>query len=84
MSERAAILETVVAILREQCPEAGEIGPESDLVADLAIDSAAAMDLVMEVEDRYDLDIPLNELADLRTVGDLVELVARHLEGRQG
>ncbi len=84
MTDRSAILETVRDLLRAQCPDAGEIGPESDLAADLAIDSAAAMDLVMEVEERYDLDIPLNELADLRTVGDLVELVARRLEAREG
>jgi acyl carrier protein len=40
------------------------------------------MDLVMEIEDRYGIDVPVNEIADLVTLGDLVDLVARLLEAR--
>lgn len=61
-----------------------EIRPETDLAAELAIDSVAAMDLVMEIEEHFDLDIPVNDLAELRTVGDLVALVRKQLMERRG
>lgn len=54
----------------------------TELTSDLSIDSVAAMDLVMEIEDRYGIDVPVNEIADLVTLGDLVDLVARQLGAR--
>jgi acyl carrier protein len=38
----------------------------------------AAMDVVMEIEDRYGFDVPVNQIAELKTAGDLVALVRRH------
>ncbi len=43
------------------------------LVEDLGLDSLKVMDLLLEVEDRIDLSIPLNILADVQTVGDLAQ-----------
>ncbi|HFD15714.1 MAG TPA: acyl carrier protein [Rhodospirillales bacterium] len=63
-------------------PEGRPVSAETDLGADLAIDSVAAMDLIMEIEDHFEIDIPINLVTDLRTVGDLVELVRQQLEGR--
>lgn len=82
MASRQEILAAVIDIVRSHRPEAGEVGEASRFDEDLAVDSATAMDLVMEIEDRYDLDIPLNALADLRTVGDLADLVHRLLAER--
>lgn len=50
--------------------------PDTDLSADLSIDSVAVMDLVMELEDVFEIDVPLNLLSDVRTVRDLVAVVA--------
>jgi len=54
--------------------------PTTDISADLNIDSVSVMDFVMEVEDRFDIDIPLNVLSETRTLNDLVAVV----EGRAG
>ena len=35
-----------------------ELKPETDISSDLNIDSVSVMDFVMEVEDKYDIDIP--------------------------
>ena len=43
--------------------------------AGLNIDSVAAMDLIMEIEDHFEIDIPMNQVSELQTVGDLVGLV---------
>ncbi len=56
---------------------------ETDIAADLNIDSVAIMDFVMEVEDHFNIDISLNLLADITNLGDLTSLVERKLaEGR--
>jgi acyl carrier protein len=40
-----------------------------------AADSLALMNIVMELEDRFDLSIPLDRLATVQTVGDLSDLI---------
>lgn len=47
----------------------------TDIARDLAVDSLALMNIVMELEDRFDLSIPLDRLAVVQTVGDLAGLV---------
>lgn len=47
----------------------------TDIASDLNIDSVSVMDFVMEVEDEFDIDIPLNVLGDTRTLGDLLVVV---------
>ena len=59
----------------------GPIGPETDLRLDLELDSLAVMDLLMDVEDRFDVSIPLNALPELRTAGDLAGTIGA-LRGR--
>ena len=49
--------------------------PTTDISTDLNIDSVSVMDFVMEVEDRFDIDIPLNVLSETRTLSDLVTVV---------
>ena len=47
----------------------------TDISGDLNIDSVTVMDFVMEVEDRFDIEIPLNVLSETRTVADLAKVV---------
>ena len=49
--------------------------PETEISAELNIDSVSVMDFVMEVEDHYDIDIPLNVLAETHTMADMVKVV---------
>jgi acyl carrier protein len=46
-----------------------------DLVADLEIDSVSVLDVVMEVEDAYDISIPVNTISEIRTLGELVDAI---------
>lgn len=54
----------------------------TDISSDLNIDSVSVMDFVMEVEDHFDVDIPLNVLSETRTIDDLTAVVAARLEGK--
>ena len=53
---------------------------QTDIAADLQVDSVAVMDLVMMIEDAYDIMIPMNRLSDVRTVGDLAATVQTLIE----
>lgn len=48
-----------------------DISENSRIVEDLAFDSLAVMNFVMEIEDTLDVSVPLDKLADIRTIKDL-------------
>ena len=77
------ILAGVTAVLQRYNPAGHAIGPSTDLAADLNVDSVAAMDLIMDIEDRFEIDIPINLVSDMSTVADLVALVERQLKTRE-
>ena len=51
------------------------LSAETDISTDLNLDSVTVMDFVMEVEDHFDIEIPLNVLSETRTVADLAKVV---------
>ncbi len=54
----------------------------SDLVADLGFDSLQILEVVAELEDRFDISMPLNDVPATRTVAQVVAQVARLVEDR--
>lgn len=52
-----------------------DIGEDTELVGELGLNSLKIMDLLMEVEDHFDVTIPLNSLPKIRTVGDLAAML---------
>jgi acyl carrier protein len=52
----------------------------SDLQADLQFDSIQVIELVAELEDHFNVSIPLNELPRIRTVADMVEALRRLMQ----
>jgi acyl carrier protein len=54
----------------------------SDLVTDLGFDSLQVLELIAELEDRFDISIPLNEVPATRTVAHVVAQVTALVEGR--
>ena len=55
---------------------------ESELVADLGFDSLQVLDVIAELEGRFDILIPLEEVPATRTVADVVAQVTRLLAAR--
>lgn len=51
------------------------IDGKTSLVRDLKLDSLAVMDFVMALESRFDTIIPIDQLSDVETVGDLAHLL---------
>jgi len=54
----------------------------TDISTDLNIDSVSVMDFIMEVEDHFDIDIPLNVLSETRTIDELGAVVTGRLKGK--
>jgi len=52
-----------------------QITDETDIVEDLGMDSLGVMNFVMAIEDFYDISIPLDRIAQIETVGDLIHAV---------
>jgi acyl carrier protein len=52
-----------------------ELKDSTNIARDLQIDSLALMNVVMELEDVFDLSIPLDRLAVVETAGDLSALI---------
>jgi len=54
-----------------------EITAETNLISELSIDSIKLLNLIMEIEDAFDISIPINALADVQTVHELASLIAK-------
>ena len=75
------ILAKICAQLKEIVPDqATAIGPETELRAGLGLNSLDAVDLVMALEDEFDIELPDDELTAFETVGDVAAAVGRQLE----
>lgn len=69
------IREQIIAGLSQARPDVQNIGGQTRIVQDLELDSVAVMDFIMSVEDRFDISIPLDRVADIVTVDDLAHVV---------
>lgn len=71
--------EKVTAILAEQLDvEEDTITMDTSLVDDLGADSLDVVDLVMTLEDEFDMEIPDEDVENVRTVGDIVKYLEDH------
>ena len=59
-----------------------EVGEDTDLLGDLGLDSLQVMNLMLEIEDRFDISIPVNILPDVKTVRDLAMQIDTLLRAR--
>ena len=80
--ETDTVFQGICSLLEAHNENHIEITAETELNADLNIDSVAAMDLIMNIEDKFEIDIPLNLVGDLRSVQNLAEVVRNQLGGK--
>ncbi len=77
---RAQVEEGVLAVLRSVSRRPIEPTLDSDLAADLGFDSLLTLEAIAELEDRFDVSIPLNDVPLSRKVDRLVAHLAALLE----
>ena len=72
----AVVEEGVIDVLKSVSRRPIEPTLASDLVADLGFDSLQVLEVIAELEDRFDISIPLNDVPATRTVAQVVAQVA--------
>lgn len=80
-SVRQAAFEEVAKVLEPFRREDTPIARDTDITADLDLDSLAVMNLLMQIEEKFDISIPLNLIPEIRTVGDLTKVIEQLTEG---
>lgn len=56
---------------------ADQIKPESDVVKDLGADSLDVVELLISLEDDYGVSIPEDDIVNVKTVQDIVEMIEK-------
>jgi len=73
-----AVIREALGVIR---PDAAGIRGDADLAQEADLDSAEVMDLVMEIEDRLDLSIPVETMAQAHTIDELCAGIAQLKHG---
>ena len=69
------VFETISEIIAEQLGIEDEITPTTNLMRDLEADSLDAVEIIMAIEDQFDIEIPDEEAEKMQTVSDIVRYV---------
>jgi len=70
------ILEKVKSILSEQFDiEEDKINPETRLIEELGADSLDVVDLLMSIEDEFEVEVPDEEIENMKNVEDIVSYI---------
>ncbi len=79
--ERGAVEEELIRLLRAALNDPPLITPDTSLVGDLGLESIQIIEYLCEVEDRFDLVIKEDALADAHTISDLAAVVENLVKG---
>lgn len=74
------VMEKVAAILAAQFEvDADSITADTNFAEELNADSLDVVDMLMSLEDEFDVEIPDEEIENIQTVGDLVSFIEEHM-----
>jgi len=74
------VFEKVRAILCEQLDvDEDKVTMDAVVTDDLGADSLDVVDLIMSLEDEFDVEIPDTEVENFKTVGDIVKYVESNI-----
>ena len=75
------VFEKVKRILIDQLDvEEEKVTPEASIADDLGADSLDIVDLVMSLEEEFDLEIPDDQVENIKTVGDIVKYIEDNID----
>jgi acyl carrier protein len=66
----------IVDLLTQRVPAGVNVSAETQIVGGLGLDSVAILDFIMDLEDRFDISIPLDRVAEVQTIAELSRAVA--------
>ena len=81
MAAHQNVREKVLDIVCEQMGASREkVTDATSFINDLGADSLDTVELVMEFEDEFDLNIPDEDAEKIQTVGDAIKYIEEHLK----
>lgn len=79
MADNTNIETRVVEIVSKQLDVSKDkVKPETSFINDLGADSLDIVELVMEFEEAFEMNIPDEDAEKIRTVGDVVAYITKH------
>lgn len=75
MPTRNEVYDKICELLKPYNPKNRPIEMSSGIMSDLEVDSTAVFDIIMGLEDHYDISIPMEMVSDIKTVGELTSAI---------
>jgi len=76
MQSKKEILDQLFELIGPYSEQPIVLSEQTRIMDDVGLDSMKVMELVMQIEDHFDVSVPLNILPDVNTIGEL----GKHLE----
>ncbi len=77
----------VLAVLRDKAVEmleveADQVQEEKSFVDDLKVDSLSLVEYTMDLEDAFGIELPEEELTDVKTIGAFVDVIEKKIAAK--
>ena len=56
-----------------------ELSADTNIATDLGADSLDVVEILMSIEDEFDIEIPDSEIENIRTIGELVDYIETNM-----
>jgi len=80
MKDEEILIELKKVLVEEFEVEEGEVNPEATFYDDLGLDSLDAIDLIVTLNNLYDIEVDSADSEAIRTVQDLIDIVKKNLK----
>ncbi len=77
-------LKTIIQPYSEEVTALANINENTDFITDLKINSANLVDIVLDVEEKFNIEIDNDSMAKMLTVKATIEIIAQKLEANAG
>jgi acyl carrier protein len=77
VTDRAGVYARIIELIEPLNPKGVALTEATTFSGDLEMDSLTVMDLVANMEDEWDIVMPLNMLPDLETIGQVADAVTK-------
>lgn len=77
---KAETIEKIYEMIEPLNKKGIDLAPDVTFASDLELDSLTVMDLVADIEDEFDIVLPLNLLPELETIAHVADAVEKILE----
>ncbi|EQB89829.1 acyl carrier protein [Clostridium punense] len=75
------VVEKVKKVIADQLSmEVEEVNLESTFTDDLGVDSLEIFEIVMSLEEEFEIEIPNEDIENIKTIGDIVNYVKSKVE----